>query len=101
MTDEHLMRHWTDAHSDFSGDLDRGMLRLGRFVTRRLNRHATDNSAYASAAPANANPVARAAMAGAMACLATTFLMLSLALAATAGTHSAAGLAFVDHVILA
>ena len=101
MTDEHLMRHWADAHSDFSSDLDRGMLRLGRFVTKRLSRRTTDNSAYAPAAPGSPNPVARAAMAGAMACLATTFLLLSLALAATAGTHSAAGLAVVGHVILA
>src|SRR6478736_7621736 len=35
MTDEHLMRQWADAHSDFTSDLDRGLLRLGRFVNAR------------------------------------------------------------------
>ena len=101
MTDEHLMRQWADAHSHFSGDLDRGLLRLGRFVSKRLSVRSANSSTYASVTPANSSPAARAALAGAMACLATTFLLLSLALAATAGTHSAAGLAVVDHVILA
>jgi len=101
MTDEHLMRHWADAHSEFFGDLDRGLLRLGGFVSKRLSARNANSSTYASAAPESSTLMARAALAGAMACLATTFLLLSLALAATTGTHSAGALAVVDHVIVA
>jgi hypothetical protein len=107
MTDEHLMRHWADAHNEFSADLDRGLLRLGRFVGGRLQGRLTPSPAYAPAActamPASApeEAVGRAALAGAMACLATTLLLLTVALLTTAGTHGTAALALVSPAIVA
>jgi hypothetical protein len=35
MTDEHLMRLWADSHAGFSADLDRGNLKLDRFLRDR------------------------------------------------------------------
>jgi hypothetical protein len=107
MTDEHLMRQWADAHSEFTGDLDRGLLRLGRYVGKRLQGKNANSTAYAStaclAAPREhaAGTTARAALAGAMACLATTVLLLAVAVLTTAGTHGATALALVNPAIVA
>jgi hypothetical protein len=107
MTDEHLMRHWADAHSEFTGDLDRGLLRLGRFVSTRLQGRRTNSTAYAPAACLAAptdeadGTTARAALAGAMACLATTVLLLAVAVLTTAGTHGAVAVALVNPAIVA
>ena len=106
MTDEHLMRQWTATHSEFTGDLDRGLLRLGRFVSNRLHASGANSTAYApttckAVSAPEENPVARAALAGALACLATTVLLLATAIMTTAGTHAATSLAVVNHVIVA
>jgi len=115
MTDEHLMRHWADAHSDFSGDLDRGLLRLGRFIGRRLQGRHSIGEPYASAtctmarSAGGVSPTARAALAGALACVATTALLVTVALLAAAGaadgpsfhTAMSAGAPIVSHTILA
>lgn len=90
MTDEHLMRQWTDAHSDFSADIDRGLLRLGRFLGSRSKRRQAIGNAYAAgscAAPAEPEMLAtaRAALAGVLACVATTALLVSVAALASAG----------------
>jgi hypothetical protein len=81
MTDEHLMRCWTDAHSEFSSDLDRGLLRLGHFLARRLQRRETIGRAYRLNRPAETemSATARAALAGVLACVATTALLVSVA----------------------
>jgi hypothetical protein len=107
MTDEHLLRQWADAHTEFTGDLDRGLLRLGRFVNRRLQHRRAHSPAYAPTS-CLATPVdhaqgstARAALAGAMACLATTVLLLAVAALTTAGTHGAAGLAVLNPALVA
>lgn len=108
MTDEHLMRQWADAHSQFSSDLDRGLLRLGHFVSARL--HATSKpigKPYAStactAAPADEpmSVTARAALAGVLACVATSALLVSVALLATADLHPAAAQPVIAHTIVA
>jgi hypothetical protein len=44
---------------------------------------------------------ARAALAGAMACLATTVLLLAVAVLTTAGTHGAVAVALVNPAIVA
>ncbi|HSQ95778.1 MAG TPA: hypothetical protein VLM18_06780 [Croceibacterium sp.] len=110
MTDEHLMRQWADAHNEFSSDLDRGLLRLGHFVSARL--HATSKpigKPYASAsaactgAPADEpmSVTARAALAGVLACVATSALLASVALLATADLHPAAAQPVIAHAIVA
>ena len=107
MTDEHLMRQWADAHNQFSSDLDRGLLRLGHFVSARL--HATNAigkpyaSAACSAAPADEpmSVTARAAIAGVLACVATSALLVSVALLATADLHPAAAQPVIAHAIVA
>ncbi|MGZ3271443.1 MAG: hypothetical protein ACXU71_10775 [Croceibacterium sp.] len=108
MTDEHLMRQWTDAHNEFSSDLDRGLLRLGHFVSARL--HATSKpmgkpyaSAACTAAPTDEpmSVTARAALAGALACVATSALLVSVALLATADLHPAAAQPVIAHAIVA
>ncbi|MGZ3259488.1 MAG: hypothetical protein ACXWIO_11805 [Croceibacterium sp.] len=108
MTDEHLMRQWADAHTEFSSDLDRGLLRLGHFLSARL--HATSKpigKPYASktctAAPADEpmSVTARAALAGVLACVATSALLVSVALLATADLHSAAAQPVIAHAIVA
>src|SRR3569623_439863 len=101
MTDERLTRQWTATHNEFTGDLDRGLLRLGRFVSNRLHASDVNSAAYARAAypatpAADESPVGRAALAGALACLATTVLLVTMALLTTAGTHAATGLAVVN-----
>lgn len=115
MTDEHLMRHWADAHSEFSSDLDRGLLRLGHFLGRRLKRRNAIGTAYApasgAAAPSDARTsgTARAALAGAMACVATTALLATVAALASPGAANGAtlqiaaqpGSPIVTHMILA
>ena len=114
MTDELLMRRWTAAHGEFSGGLDRGLLRLGHFLSRRFERKQTIGKAYARAMPAHvAEPemtaMAQAALAGVLACVATTALLVSLAALFSAGTvdHIAAqtaaptGVTLVTHAILA
>jgi hypothetical protein len=115
MTDEHLMRQWVDAHSDFSTDLDRGLLRLGRFFGKRFRRRQAIGNAYAAGTCAAAraepemNATARAALAGVLACIATTALLVSVAALAGAGAgepvklHTAMAVSspVVAHVILA
>lgn len=115
MTDELLMRRWNAAHSEFSSDLSRGLLRLGHFLGRRLQRRQTIGKAYASSACTAAeadtemSATARAALAGVLACVATTALLVSVAALATSGAvhtadaHSAlpAGSPIVSHTILA
>jgi len=106
MTDEHLMRQWTATHDELTGDLDRGLLRLGRFVSNRLHASHANSRAYVPAAcraapAAEDNPTARAALAGALACLATTVLLVAVALLTTAGTHGGAALALVSPAIVA
>jgi hypothetical protein len=102
MTDEHLMRQWTATHDELSGDLDRGLLRLGRCLSNRLH---ANSRAYApacpAAAPAETSLTARAALAGALACLATTVLLVTVGLLTTAGTHGGAALALVSPAIVA
>lgn len=98
MTDEHLMRQWADAHSDFSSDLDRGLLRLGSYLSRRLQRRQPIGRPYGLSARAAArhdvqvNSPGRAALAGVMACVATTALLVAVASLATSGTIDAAAL---------
>jgi hypothetical protein len=115
MTDEILLRHWTAAHNEFSNDLSRGLLRLGHYLSGRLRRRETIGEAYAPAACTPAatdtgmSPTARAALAGVLACVATTALLVSVAALASAGAgnapalHStmAAGQPIMSHVILA
>lgn len=107
MTDEHLMRQWTANHTEFTGGLDRGLLRLGRFVGHRLQATRANRPAYAPsacvAAPADdaSHDAARAAVAGVLACLATTVLLVTVALLATAGTHGSAALALVNPALVA
>lgn len=105
MTDEHLLRQWADSHSDFSSDLDRGLLRLGRFVRGQLKARGANSTAYASAACPTLGAsetipaTARAALAGVIACVATTGLLFTVALLATADLHHAA--AHMTHAIVA
>jgi hypothetical protein len=114
MTDELLMRRWTAAHGDFSSGLDRGLLRLGHFLTRRHRHKRVIDKPYARATRADAaepemNATARAALAGVLACVATTALLGSLAAVFRAETvdHVAVqaavptGSAIVAHAILA
>ena len=104
MTDEHLIRHWTDAHNEFSGDLDRGLLRLGSLLGRRLRNHQAIGTAYASAdstaRPASpvTSSVARATLAGLFACIATSALLVSVALFATSGTSARAQMQTADTI---
>lgn len=103
MTDELLLRRWTDAHGEFTGDFDRGVLRLGRFLKARFDKRRAANEAYASQSSESdeGSKTARAALAGVLACLATSVLLVTMATLAVAGTPAATGLAVVPHVIVA
>jgi len=111
MTDELLMRRWNAAHNEFSSDLSRGILRLGQFLAHRGHERKTIGGAYAPAtrgAPADdsqMNATARAALAGVLACVATTALMVSVAALATSGLPQLpampAGSPIVAHTVLA
>ena len=115
MTDEHLMRQWAIAHCHFSSDLDRGLLRLGGFLSRRLQRLQAIDLPYdqttcvAAESEAPMSATARAALAGVMACVATSALLVTVAALASAGAgHAAvihhtmaAGPAIVPHAYLA
>jgi len=107
MTDEHLMRQWADAHSEFTSDLDRRLLRLGQFFSARLHGGPSIGKAYAPAAcmAAPSEPpmsaTARGALAGLTACVATSALLLTVALLATADMHPAAAHPLMAHTIVA
>jgi hypothetical protein len=107
MTDEHLMRLWADSHQGSSADLDRGILKLGAHLRGRREPQAPIGLAYKSGAcaVASASPevsaMARAALAGVTACLATMGLLLTVALLATADLHPAAAYPLVTHTIVA
>jgi len=109
MTDEHLMRHWTDAHSEFSHALDRGVARLGRFFTTlNPSRRVIDTPYVSGACTATrtgdeTSRPAGAALAGILACLATTGVLLTLSLLFTPhlAAHAAAGAPIVTHAIVA
>ena len=107
MTDEHLMRLWADSHSGFSADLDRGILKLDRFLHGRATPVAPIGRTYASgecpaaAADHSMNGMARAALAGVTACLATMGLLLTVALLATADLHPAHAYPVLTHTIVA
>ncbi len=107
MTDEYLMRLWTDAHNGFSADFDRGILKLDRFLRGRSQAGNSIGRAYASdecaTTPADRfmSATARAALTGVTACLATTGLLLTVALLATADIHSAHGYPILAHTIVA
>jgi hypothetical protein len=83
MTDELLMRRWAAAHGDFSVSLDRGLLRLGHFLFGKFRRRQAIEKPYARAphddAQSEMSSTARAALAGVLACVATTALLVSLA----------------------
>lgn len=95
MTDEHIQRYWADAHNEFTGDLDRGLLRLGHHLSRRLRGRQAIDKPYAratSAAVRQNSPKTgntQAALAGLAACVATTVLLVTVALLATSGTLDA------------
>jgi hypothetical protein len=89
MTDEHLMRQWADAHLEFSSDVDRGLLRLGHFLSRRLQRRKPIDRAYAPNAHSMAhlalNATTHAALAGVLACIATAVLLTVVVALASSG----------------
>jgi hypothetical protein len=107
MTDEFLTRLWADSHHGFSADFDRGILKLDRFLRARSPAKVSIGKPYASsacaAAPADAymSTTARAALAGVTACLATTGLLLTVALLATADIHPAHAYPIIAHTIVA
>jgi hypothetical protein len=107
MTDEHLMRQWAAAHSEFTSDLDRGLQRLGRFFTARLQGGRPIGKTYVAASCTTApteqpsSAIARAALAGVIACIATTGLLLTVALLATADMHPAAAYPIITNTIVA
>ncbi len=98
MNDAHLSLYWTEAHEQFSADLDRGLLRLGHLLARRFQRRQIIGRPYAAPAarPVDADaptsPTARAALAGLMACVATAALLATVATLATAGAAHGAPL---------
>jgi hypothetical protein len=102
MTDEYLMRYWADAHNEFSSNLDRGLVRLMRFLRPGLLDRRTIRRAYRSAGD-EMSETARAALAGVLACLATcgVLLTLSLLFAADIPAHAAAGAPIIAHAIIA
>jgi hypothetical protein len=107
MTDEHLMRLWADSHHGFSADMDRGILKLDRFLRGRREPSAPIGQTYATKEHATAatehevNATARAALAGVTACLATMGLVVTVALLATADMHPAAAHPLMMHAIVA
>jgi hypothetical protein len=111
MTDELLMRRWNATHNEFSTDLSRGLLRLGQYLARRRQTPKAIGKPYAPAighAVAGDNQMsatARAALAGVLACVATTALMVSVAALATSGLPQLpampAGSPIVAHTVLA
>ena len=107
MTDEIFMRLWNASHTEFSNDLNRGLLRLGHFLNRRFQRREAIGKTYAPASSTqnDMSDTARAALAGVLACIATTALLVSVAALANSGTpHVAsvtAGPPIVAHTILA
>ena len=104
MTDEHLMRLWADAHSDFTTDFLRGLQRLRAFVSGKMQRRRANSTAYPSASRRatrsddRMSATGRAALAGLTACLATMALLATVALLATAGMGSAAAHPLMTHV---
>lgn len=107
MTDEHFMRLWTEAHQGFSADLDRGILKLDRFLHGRRAANDSIGAAYAPRPAGNpeprpdASPTAQAALAGVTACLATAALLVTVALLATANVHPATAHSLITHPIVA
>jgi hypothetical protein len=107
MTDELLMRRWNAAHNEFSSDLSRGMLRLGQYLARRTKRRIAIGKAYAPVARVGSemSETARAALAGVLACIATSALLVSVAALANSGTShlvaTQAGSPIVAHTVLA
>jgi hypothetical protein len=109
MTDEHLMRLWADAHEGFSADFDRGILKLGHHLQGRGEKLRPIGQPYARrgcvTVPADRemSANARAALAGIVACLATTGMLLTLSLlfAADFSAHAASGAPIVAHAIVA
>jgi len=107
MIDEHLMRQWADAHSEFTSGVDRGLQWLGRLFKARRKGRGSIGTAYAPSAcltvptePEVSN-TARAALAGVTACVATTGLLVTVALLATADMHTAAAYPIMTHAIVA
>ena len=107
MTDEHFMRLWAEAHQGFSADLDRGILKLDRFLHSGRSADGTIGPAYASRTRPDARPElaesprARAALAGVTACLATAALLVTVALLATANAQPASAYPLITHTIVA
>ena len=106
MTDEHLMRLWADAHTGFSADFDRGALKLDRFLRDRARPMTSIGHAYAgerTTAPASGamSSTARAALAGIVAVFATSGLLLTVALLATADVDRSAAHPVAAHMIVA
>ena len=107
MTDEYLMRIWADSHDGFSADLDRGILKLDKYLRGRPQARASIGKPYAlasrTAAPAEKrmSATARAALAGMTACLATMGLVLTVALLATADLNAAHAYPLIAHTIVA
>ena len=107
MTDEYLMRIWTESHDGFSADFDRGILKLDNYLRGRPKVSAAIEPTYASrdcaAAPARApmSATARAALAGVTACLATMGLLLTVGLLTTADLHAASAYPVPTHTIVA
>jgi len=107
MTDEFLTRIWADSHAGFSADLDRGILKLDRFLQVRSQPGMAIGKAYAQAscpavhADESMSTPARAALAGVTACLATMGLLLTVALLATADVQPAHAYPAIAHTIVA
>jgi hypothetical protein len=111
MTDELLMRRWNAAHNEFSSDLSRGLLRLGQFLVRRrqgrnaIGKPYASSTSNATAGDNEMSDMARAALAGVLACVATSALLVSVAALANSGVSqfpaTPAGSPIVAHTILA
>jgi len=107
MTDEYLMRIWTESHDGFSANFDRGILKLDHYLRGRPQAGAPIEPTYVSrdcaAAPSHApmSATARAALAGVTACLATMGLLLTVGLLTTADVHPASAYPIPTHTIVA
>lgn len=106
MIDEHLMRHWVDGHGELSHALDRPLARLADLVNTLLRNARAIGRPYAPRPVQSrdeTSPAARAALAGVVACFATTGVLLTLSLLFADGipTGAATGAAMIGHAIIA
>ena len=87
--------------------MDRGILKLERFLRSHQEGNASIGRTYAPAerralvAEHEMSATARAALAGVTACLATMALVITVALLATADMHPAAAHPLIMHAIVA